>query len=112
MSKAQININLVRSAVEESVEPMSVFDIIRATQLSEGQARRAVKSAQNQGLLHVAAKVKAVRTPPTNLYSSQPVSEVRVLSVSPEAGKTSAEIITRAKELGGHFSVLVAQLEG
>ncbi|AQS50538.1 hypothetical protein PAEH1_01410 [Paenalcaligenes hominis] len=112
MRRTQKNVGLVRSVVEASPVPMSIQSIARAALLSEGQTRRAVKSAKNQGLLHVAAKVKAARTPPASLYSSQPVSEVRNLSVSPEAGKTSAEIITRAKELGGHFGVLVAQMEG
>ena len=112
MRRTQKNAELVRSVVEASSAPMSVFDIIRATQLSEGQARRAVFEAQQKGYLHVVARARAGNKVFANFYAAYAVDQVEFLKFAPQKRKTTDEIVTRAKELGGHFSVLVAQLEG
>lgn len=112
MSKAQRNINLVRAAVKGSTEPMSVLDIMGATQLSEWQVREAIYGAQRQGRLHVVARARARGASFVNFYATYAVERVEFLTFTPRVKKTTSEILNRAKELGGHFGVLVAQLEG
>lgn len=112
MRRTQKNVELVRSAVSASSVPMSVADIAQAAQLSESRARRAIYDAQQQGHLHVVARAASRNGAFANFYAVYAVDQVEFLKFAPQTRKTTSEVITRAKELGGHFGVLVAQLEG
>lgn len=118
MSKVAKDIVAITDAIKSTDKSMSVSHLVESTGLNEGRVRRALAKAVENKVLYVATRSRVSGASFANFYSTEPVKTIELMGYTPRANpvarqpRTTFQVINRAKELGGHFGVLVAQLGG